>query len=143
MEEMGVNPIIPFLTSLEYWEMLRNKKLFCQIISLMQCIFDAVSSQAYYHPKISVICVNPIDIFLLWDPLDSVSFYYYLVSILDVISNNQKRCLLKKINITTEIEDLKSFHHYLIHVPIVTERRTLSCFEHYFSVVSKHMLSSN
>ncbi|XP_053439335.1 uncharacterized protein LOC128580901 [Nycticebus coucang] len=83
-----------------------------------------------------VMHVTPTEIFLQWDPPDSVFFHHYLLIILDVENNKSKEVLVEKLNTTTIIEDLKSFHRYLIYLFSVTEKGTLSCFEKPISAVT-------
>nr|XP_012615211.1 uncharacterized protein LOC105868675 isoform X2 [Microcebus murinus] len=79
--------------------------------------------------NLRVMHATPTEIFLQWDPPESVFFHHYLVTILDIENNKSKEVFVEKLNTTTIIRGLKSFHHYLMCLFSVAERGTLSCFE--------------
>lgn len=83
--------------------------------------------------------MKPTEIFLHWDPPDPVSFHHYVVTILDVENNKSEEMFVEKLNTSTAIGNLRSFHRYLIYLFSVAERGTLSCFEKPISAITgKH-----
>ncbi|KAK2496119.1 hypothetical protein MC885_007523 [Smutsia gigantea] len=86
--------------------------------------------------NVTVTHVTPSEIFLHWDPPDTLCFHHYLVTILDVENNRSEEVSVEKLNTSVTIGDLRSFHHYLIYLFSVAERGTLSCFEKPISAIT-------
>ncbi|XP_037369829.1 tenascin-R-like [Talpa occidentalis] len=86
--------------------------------------------------NLTVSHVTSTEIFLRWDPPDSVSFHHYLVTILDVETNKSEEVFVEKLNTSTTIGNLKYFHHYLIYLFSVAERGTSSSLEKPVSVIT-------
>lgn len=83
VEEPGLKPSFCFFSKLEYLEILRSERLFCQITSLIQCIFWLfLSPRPFVSPKFqSYTCYPNRNIFTLGSSrsciFSSLPYHYF------------------------------------------------------------------